>query len=72
MWLKGPAFLLEGQKDASLPSSIPVLHMDSCDENRFLEIDDKTLKLSQTSCDFYMLKKNCSFVRICGFLKGKN
>ena len=62
LWLQGPTFLSEGQEDTSSLSSVPVVRMALCDENTTVEIDDKILKLMQTSFDLYTVKKRIAYL----------
>ena len=72
LWLQGPTFLSEGQEDTSSLSSVPVVRKALCDENTTVEIDDKILKLMQTSFDLYTVKKRIAYLlAFVDFLKAK-
>ena len=68
----GTYSISEEQEDTPLFSFVPVVPLVLCDENATLEIDDKILKLMQTFCDLYMLKKRITYsFAIVDFLKAK-
>ena len=72
LWLQGPTFLSEGQEDTSSLSSVPVVRMALCDENTTVEIDDKILKLMQTSFDLNTVTKRIAYLlAFVDFLKAK-